>query len=255
VGKAVNLQLMTAYRQLLYSNYHTTQSGRASGTDREALFTRERLQFSREVLPLLHSLNVNAKILDMGCGSGSLLSALNLAGFTATLGIDVSPEQVALAHELGVPGVKQGDVLEVLRNSRGQFDVITGMDIIEHFTKNELVTLLQAAHEALKPGGIIILRTPNMDAPIASVFAYGDFTHELLLNASGAQQVMMAAGFEQVQTLPSVMQTEGWLKEKIRKFLWKLLSFRLRLELFATARSSRNIIFTPNLIIKASKAS
>ncbi|MEY3983376.1 MAG: hypothetical protein RL160_933 [Bacteroidota bacterium] len=246
---------MTAYRQLLYANYHTTQSGRASGTDREALFTRERLQFSGEILPLMVGLNAHAKILDMGCGSGSLLSALNQAGFIDTLGIDVSPEQVALAHELGVPGVQQGDVLEVLRNSRAQFDVITGMDIIEHFTKNELVTLLQAAHEALKPGGIIILRTPNMDAPIASVFAYGDFTHELLLNASGAQQVMLAAGFQQVQTLPSWMHTDGWLKEQIRKYCWKLLSFKMKLELFATARSSRNIIFTPNLIIKASKAS
>ncbi len=245
---------MTAYRQILYNNYHSTQSGRASGTDRTALFLRERLQFSREVMPLLGNLNPQAKILDIGCGSGSLLAALNEAGYLETIGVDVSPEQVALAHEMGVAGVKQGDVLSVLQCSKASFDVITGMDIVEHFTKDELMVILQAAHDALKPGGILLLRTPNMDAPIASVFAYGDFTHELLLNASGAQQVMLATGFHKVETLPSLMRTEGWLKEQIRRVCWALISFRLRLVLFATARSSRNIVFTPNLIIKAVKA-
>ncbi|MBU6324576.1 MAG: methyltransferase domain-containing protein [Bacteroidetes bacterium] len=246
---------MTAYRQLLYSNYHSTQSGRASGTDRSALFLRERKQFSEEILPLLEYMNREAKILDMGCGSGSLLSAMSHFGFADTLGVDVSPEQVALAGEMGVRGVIQGDVLEVLRSSKNKFDLITGMDIIEHFTKDELVELLQAAYTALRPGGMLLLRTPNMDAPIASVFAYGDFTHELLLNASGAQQVMLAAGFSRVDVLPSLMRTDGWLKEQMRKITWSFLSFRLKLELFATARSSRNVVFTPNLIIKAIKAS
>lgn len=244
---------MTAYRQLLYSNYHTTQSGRASGTDRSALFIRERKQFSEEILPLLEYMNRQAKILDMGCGSGSLLSALNHSGFSDIIGVDVSPEQVAMAGEMGVTGVIQGDVLEVLRSSNNKFDLITGMDIIEHFTKNELVEVLQAAYAALKPGGMVLLRTPNMDAPIASVFAYGDFTHELLLNASGAQQVMLAAGFSRVDVLPSLMRTNGRLKEQIRKVSWAILSLRLKLELFATARSSKNVIFTPNLIIKAIK--
>jgi len=244
---------MTAYRQLLYNNYHSTQSGRASGTDRSALFIRERAQFSREILPFVKNVNREAKILDMGCGSGSLLSAMSNAGFRDVMGIDVSPEQVALAGEMGVSGVVQGDLIELLYTSEAKFDLITGMDIIEHFTKDELVQVLQAAFAALKPGGMLLLRTPNMDAPIASVFAYGDFTHELLLNASGAQQVMMAVGFSRVDVLPSLMRTEGWLKEQIRKISWTLLSFRLKLELFATARSSRNIVFTPNLIIKAIK--
>ena len=50
------------------------------------------------------------------------------------------------------------------------------MDIIEHFTKNELVELLSLIKNKLNPGGKAIFRTPNLDAPLTTVFANGDFT-------------------------------------------------------------------------------
>ena len=58
------------YRKVLYANYHTTQSGRASLTSAESLFLREKRQFESEILPLLHSVPKSARIFDMGCGSG-----------------------------------------------------------------------------------------------------------------------------------------------------------------------------------------
>ena len=65
------------YRKVLYANYHTTQSGRASLTSAESLFLREKRQFELEILPLLHTVSKSARIFDMGCGSGSLLKGLN----------------------------------------------------------------------------------------------------------------------------------------------------------------------------------
>ena len=131
------------YRKVLYANYHTTQSGRASLTSAEALFKREKRQFELEVLPLLHSVSKSARIFDMGCGSGSLLKGLKEAGYTNVIGMDLSEEQVTMAHDFGVSEVVLGDAMHYFRNSEEQFDVITGMDIIEHFTKDELVELLQ----------------------------------------------------------------------------------------------------------------
>lgn len=244
---------MTRYRSILYGNYHSTQSGRASGTDAQALFEREKAQFSREILPRLGALQKDAAILDIGCGSGSLLAALQSAGFSSLKGIDVSREQVELAHRLGVTAVEEGDVMQHLRDTPSTYDVICGMDIIEHFTKDELTDLLRLLASALKSGGKVIFRTPNLDAPMASVFANGDFTHENYLNASSAAQVMMACGFQQVEVLPSVMRAPGFLKEGVRRLAWALLSFRLKLLLFATARSSRGVLFTPNMIIVARK--
>ncbi|PHX77051.1 MAG: hypothetical protein CK543_04095, partial [Flavobacteriales bacterium] len=62
--------MSVGYRKVLYANYHTTQSGRASLTSAETLFLREKRQFESEILPLLQSAPTTARIFDMGCGSG-----------------------------------------------------------------------------------------------------------------------------------------------------------------------------------------
>jgi len=242
------------YRKVLYANYHTTQSGRASLTSAEALFEREKRQFEREILPLLHSASKASRIFDMGCGSGSLLKGLKDAGYTNVIGMDLSEEQVNMAHEFGVSEVVLGDAMQFFRGSEDQFDIITGMDIIEHFTKDELVELLQLIQSKLKKGGMAIFRTPNMDAPIATAFAIGDFTHENYLNASSAEQVMLSCGFSNVSVVPSFMRVNGFLKEGLRGILYRLLNLRLKLQLFATARSTQKVLFTPNLIIVGVKS-
>ena len=242
------------YRKVLYANYHTTQSGRASLTSAEALFLREKRQFESEILPLLQSVSKSARIFDMGCGSGSLLKGLKEAGYTNVIGMDLSEEQVTMAHNFGVSEVVLGDAMQFFRSSEEQFDVITGMDIIEHFTKDELVELLQLIQSKLKKGGMAIFRTPNMDAPIATAFAIGDFTHENYLNASSAEQVMLSCGFVDVNVKPSFMRVNGFLKEGLRGIFYRLLSLRLKLQLFATARSTQKVLFTPNLLIVGVKS-
>ena len=242
------------YRKVLYANYHTTQSGRASLTSAEALFLREKRQFESEILPLLQSVSKSARIFDMGCGSGSLLKGLKDAGYTNVIGMDLSEEQVTMAHNFGVSEVVLGDAMQFFRSSEEQFDIITGMDIIEHFTKDELVELLQLIQSKLKKGGMAIFRTPNMDAPIATAFAIGDFTHENYLNASSAEQVMLSCGFVDVNVKPSFMRVNGFLKEGLRGIFYRLLSLRLKLQLFATARSTQKVLFTPNLLIVGVKS-
>ena len=242
------------YRKVLYANYHTTQSGRASLTSAEALFLREKRQFESEILPLLQSVSKSARIFDMGCGSGSLLKGLKDAGYTNVIGMDLSEEQVNMAHEFGVSEVVLGDAMQFFRSSEEQFDIITGMDIIEHFTKDELVELLQLIQSKLKKGGMAIFRTPNMDAPIATAFAIGDFTHENYLNASSAEQVMLSCGFVDVNVKPSFMRVNGFLKEGLRGIFYRLLSLRLKFQLFATARSTQKVLFTPNLLIVGVKS-
>ncbi|MBS3913769.1 MAG: class I SAM-dependent methyltransferase [Bacteroidetes bacterium] len=239
------------YREVLYSNYHTTQSGRASNTDKTTLFQREKRQFAREILPRIQGKSKDAVIFDMGCGSGSLLKALQDNGYSNAHGMDISPEQVALASNMGVSNVQEGDALEYVKSQKNAFDILFGMDIIEHFTKDELVDLLQHIQQSLKPGGMAIFRTPNMDAFLSSVFANGDFTHENYMNASSAQQVCLACGFREVKVYPGLMYIENPIKEMLRKCASLIVKLRLRLYLFATARSSKNVLWSPNMIIVA----
>jgi len=65
--------------------------------------------------------------------------------------------------------------------------------------------------------------------------------------------VMMACGFSKVEVKPSVMYIENPLKEMLRKVLWAGLKLKLKLTLVATARSSRGIVLTPNILIFSQK--
>lgn len=243
--------MSTKYRETLYSNYHTTQSGRASLTDSTTLFNREKWRFSREILPHFEGVHKDAKVYDLGCGSGSLIKLLKENGYVNLKGLDLSQEQVKFAHSMGVTEVEEGDAIEYLKSYSGKFDVIVGTDIIEHFTKDELVELLKLIQVKLAPNGKAIFRTPNLDSLFASVFANGDFTHENYLNASSAQQVMLACGFASASVHASDVSVQNPLKEWLRKLVYLHYKLWFKLMIFATGRSTRNIVVTPNMIITA----
>jgi SAM-dependent methyltransferase len=93
-----------------------------------------------------------ACILDVACGGGKLLQFFLDAGFRDVHGVDVSPEQVALSRQV-TPNVVRANVLEYLAEQSGRFDLITGLDIVEHFRKDEVLRFLDRCYAALKPGG------------------------------------------------------------------------------------------------------
>ncbi len=189
---------MFQYRQRFYQDYFSSQAGRGHDEQAKEKLETEVRQLNREMVPLIN-VPKDARILDIGCGIGGFIEALKRKGYTRAEGIDISPQMVAIANQLGIDSVHQADLLPFLRSNPGTFDVISGLDIIEHFSKDELVELLLLVQGALKPGGIAVFRTPNLDAPFATVFANGDFTHENYMNSSSASQVMLTCGFGDIQ--------------------------------------------------------
>jgi len=61
----------------------------------------------------------------------------------------------------------------------------------------------------------------------------------------------MSVGFNDVKIHSSNMDVNGIIKNLVRKCVWAILKFKLKLTLFATGRSTRGLIFSPNLIIEA----
>jgi 2-polyprenyl-6-hydroxyphenyl methylase / 3-demethylubiquinone-9 3-methyltransferase len=98
-------------------------------------------------------------VLDVGCGAGLMCEPLARMGAAVT-GIDAAPENVdvAAAHGAG-QGLDItywcGDVAEI----DAQFDVVTSMEVIEHVS--DPAVFLRALARCLKPGGLMILSTPN----------------------------------------------------------------------------------------------
>ncbi len=240
------------YRSVLYKDYYQNQSGRAFELQIETKMNRDEHLFIHEILPLIPK-NPDLQILDIGCGFGSLIKTLKNKGFKYLKRIDLSESQVKIANQLGINEVEVQEINSFLSDKQNHFDVITGIDIIEHFSKDELIGLLNTIKMALKPGGIAIFRTPNNDAPFATIFSRGDFTHENYLNASSAEQLMLSMGFKNIVVNASFMQTEGFLKEILRKLSWLIFSSIFKLIIFSTARSSKNVLLSPNMIIKVQR--
>jgi 2-polyprenyl-3-methyl-5-hydroxy-6-metoxy-1,4-benzoquinol methylase len=241
------------YRKVLYQDYYQNQSGRHIQLQIEDKMNRDEQLFRAEILPLLPS-QKEATILDIGCGFGSLIKLLKKLGYTNLKGIDLSESQVNIAHQFGLEKeVEVNDIANYLADKSNSFDVITGIDIIEHFSKDELIDLLSIIKNSLKPGGIAIFRTPNNDAPFATVFANGDFTHENYMNSSSATQLSLSMGFTNIEVRNSHLQVQGFLKEIIRKISWTIISATIKLVLFASARSSKNVLLSPNMIIKVQR--
>ena len=78
------------------------------------------------------------------------------------------------------------------------FDLITALDLIEHFHEPEVLRFLDACHAALKPGGRLILQTPNAESPWGSTMRYGDFTHEVGFTPNALTRLMQLVDFDAV---------------------------------------------------------
>ena len=243
---------MQNYRKTLYQNYYSTHSGKIDETVQLQHFNQQVRYFKREFERELPA-DKSIAILDVGCGTGSLIKAVNELGYENTKGIDLSEEQVAMARKFGVDNVEQADLHDFLAQSDAKFDVIFAVDLIEHLTKDELVEFLSNLKQGLIEGGKVVFRTPNMDTPLASVFAFADFTHEVFLNKSSATQLMQATGYKDVQVTEGIVFIENPVKEFIRKVGWSITKFCLKLQLFFTARTWGDVLFTPNIVISAKK--
>lgn len=97
------------------------------------------------------------RILDVGCGWGNFLLMARSAG-AEVIGCDLSPEACDFANNrLGIT-VHQSNLYSC-SSSIGNVDAIVMRDLIEH-PVNPLIDI-QAACNILKPGGLLLLHTPN----------------------------------------------------------------------------------------------
>lgn len=160
----------------------------------------------------------DGSVLELGAGDGSMLAYLQSSGFRQLDGIDISEQQARLARSLGRP-VRVQDAFDALAVPAGTLGGIVALDFLEHFSKAEVTDLLCLSAAALRPGGFLLLRTPNGQGLFCGQVIYGDLTHSTIFTPNSLHQALDLAGFGDVRFREATFVRRG-LRGRLRGVAW-----------------------------------
>jgi 2-polyprenyl-3-methyl-5-hydroxy-6-metoxy-1,4-benzoquinol methylase len=144
------------------------------------------------------------RLLDLGCGAGAYLLGMQSLGWEVE-GIDFDLEAVAAARVHGL-NVRSG-CLEDQRYPSGSFNVIMMNHVVEHLTHP--IETLREVLRVLKPGGVLLLFTPNTESLGHRLFGahwrgLEPPRHLHLFSAASLRKALLMAGFENISIRPQI---------------------------------------------------
>lgn len=166
------------------------------------------------------------RLLDVGCGNGELLLEAAARGFDVA-GLDVSTHAVArtnasLGREVAVSGT-----IESAGIPDRSFDVCVCTDVVEH--TRDPIRFLAELRRVLKPGGLVLLATPDVSSWSARVMrrSWYEFKTEHLhyFTRTSLETAMVRVGFREVHAQPArKMLTMDYLHRHFQRFPVPLVS-------------------------------
>ncbi|MBX6312574.1 MAG: methyltransferase domain-containing protein [Isosphaeraceae bacterium] len=98
------------------------------------------------------------RVLDVGCGTGWVLSRFRQRGEVAwAIGVDPSPVALARARRYGEGGLARGDARSLPFADRS-FDMVTCFDVLQHLDAGGDRQALRELRRVLRPGGLALIR-------------------------------------------------------------------------------------------------
>ncbi len=137
----------------------------------------------------------NVRVLDIGCGFGESLGYHRSRGCDAHgVEADRNIVRVAERHELNV----SVGLFNPSNYDRSSFDVVTMDQVLEHLS--DPLAVLRGINSILKPGGFLIISTPNVSGWGAYVFGrrwvhWHAPYHQQFFTSRSMSQAAKAAGF------------------------------------------------------------
>jgi len=142
----------------------------------------------------------NAAILDIGFGDGWFMAACLKLGYTNISGADFAPENKPYLKGWNVRLHKiETEIGDFLAMHPGEYDFIHMSHVIEHIPKYSLLWIVDALYQALKKGGTLFLRTPNMEGPCANSSYYVTLAHEYGFSGSNLTSLLSVCGFDDIR--------------------------------------------------------
>lgn len=229
-------------KSFIQNIYNTQADMNPLPSSREQQLMRLRLQYRlRKYLPS----DKHVRMLDIGAGDGILISTLKQMGYDGITGVEISESRIARAKKLGITDIIHIDAMEYLPSHPNEFKVIFALDVIEHFTKENLITLVKLAYQALEPGGTFVVHTVN--TTLYSGYRYTDLTHECGFTPESLTQLLINAGFVDIEILESGFEPVS-IKTAIRKIAWSIIKIPICMFFIILTGSVQGGIYTPSML-------
>jgi SAM-dependent methyltransferase len=123
--------------------------------DRHWWFVGRRKIFLRVLDRELGAGRAERRVLDVGCGTGTMLSYLGRYGQAE--GVDADEQAVRFCHERGLDRVQRVENGS-LPFEDATFDLVTALDVIEHI--EDAPGIARELHRVLRPGGTLLVSVP-----------------------------------------------------------------------------------------------
>ncbi len=142
------------------------------------------LYFQKNYEKILKDLPRDIKILEVGPGGGTFAEYLMEIGFHDITLCDYSAVAVPKLqkHFEDKENLKiiQANAISLLKEGKVKYDLIVSQHVIEHFTYDDFVILLESIYTSLNKDGLVILETNNCaNIFYGSYLRYCDHTHLL----------------------------------------------------------------------------
>lgn len=138
---------------------------------------------------------------DAGCGRGEWLELMIEQGFQP-VGLDLDDGMLSACIELQLPAHK-GDAIAYMSTLTSESQaVVSAFHVVEHVTFEQLRKFVCEALRVLKPGGLLIMETPNPEnLTVSTRNFYLDPTHQRPIPPQLLAFIAEFEGFERVKTL------------------------------------------------------
>ena len=116
----------------------------------------------REVAGILRSfMPESVRVLDVGCGTGSVTTIVNRGKNNCVYGIEPDADRARVARSRGID-VFEGYLTNEYLEGREKFNVMVFADVLEHVA--EPAALLRIVTRGLTRDGLLLVSVPNVDA-------------------------------------------------------------------------------------------
>jgi 2-polyprenyl-3-methyl-5-hydroxy-6-metoxy-1,4-benzoquinol methylase len=175
------------------------------------------------------------RVADIGCGEGGLCAELKAAGWPSVAGFDLSRTRIARARKKQ-PGIEFHDrAFPDSRVPEGSLDLVIMDNVVEHLP--DPPTTLRSVARSLKPGGRLVLITPNMSSgqfrllgrrwtvelsPHAHIFLFTTQALSRLVSMCGF--VVETTGSFHLEPYPAREMLRQWRRGEYKEAVWHAMN-------------------------------